>query len=139
MRNRSAAPLSSTRTSSPTSNPFLAAVPASMATSRGPSGGRPAVRRNGPSGTHETPKVGGPPPPTSFPSASTNVALLVWRKPSARATPGTARTSSTMASGIRPGSDTSPRADAPFTRRSTPESVWVNTASNDCLTVSVST
>ena len=83
--------------------------------------------------------MGGPPPPMVSPSASTNCASDVRTNPCAVRTPGTAATWSTTASGMRPGVEPSPRAEAPCTWRSIPVRLWAKTPSNDRFTESVRT
>ena len=87
-----AAPLSSTRTWSPTAEPVLLRGAGIHRHLLGTVGGMSVGEPERAPSTHDTPKVGGPPPPIVSPVASTNWASDVCTNPCAVRTPGTAAT-----------------------------------------------
>ena len=102
---KSSGPLNATTvTVSPIMRPALLAVLISSTTSPGPEGAEPlpsliCIGFRAAVSPHEKPSVGGPCPPTGFPSLSSTCADIELTPPSAAWTPSTATTSSYTDSG----------------------------------------
>ena len=94
-------PSNTTSTRSPTWMSCACAVPASITTWSGPLGGDPPGLSVNPfSSFHADAAVGGPNVPITLPVAGSTICAYPTTSPSARATPGTPRTSSRTDSGI---------------------------------------